>query len=161
MSSWFDQEVSKRAEGLGDGVVEDLERQRDEFRREFQNRIKESVWPSFENFVVEATEHDFPATVGREEDAQGRLRAVVIRLLAISGAEASPLALETCSYKIALQMGTQRIAHMMNFQNRSNPRIRNEYDFQGLDSLDPENIEQKLKRFLHLSLEYCKGPPSI
>ena len=162
MPSWFDDELSKIKKMRGaEGSDTGLDRQRDEFRQQFLQAIEATVWPAFENFVVNATEHDFPASLGREEDAKGRLRAVHIYILPISGAEASPLALETCTYKIAMQMGTQRIAHMMNFQNRNNPRIKNEFDFQGLASLTEPNVDIKLKRFLELSLEYCKGPPSL
>lgn len=158
--SWFDKQVADD-KGNADNGKEDLERERDAFRGEFEDAVEKVVWPAFESFVVEAIEHDFPATVGREQDAQGRLRAVRIYLLAISGAEATPLALETCSYKIALQMQTRRIAHMMNFQNRSNPRVNNQYDFQGVDSLSTESVEARLKQFLTLSLDYCKGPPAV
>lgn len=158
--SWFDHQVANHQQEGEQGDAQKLAAARDEFRREFENQVDRVVWPAFESFVVEATEHDFPATVSREEDATGRLRAVRIYLLGISGAEATPLALETCSYKIVLQMGAQRLAHMMNFQNRSNPRVTNQHDFRGLDSLSAENVDAKLQQFLSLSLEYCKGPPA-
>ncbi|MEM6574257.1 MAG: hypothetical protein AAF552_07955 [Pseudomonadota bacterium] len=157
--SWFDHQVENHQREQQGDDGEALENARDAFRKDFEVQVDKVVWPAFEGFVVEATEHDFPATVAREEDAQGRLRAVRIYLLGISGAEATPLALETCCYKIVLQMGARRVAHMMNFQNRSNPRVSNQYDFRGLDSLSAENVDAKLQQFLSLSLEYCKGQP--
>ncbi len=158
--SWFDHQVADHQQQSPEDDAQALGRARDDFRQAYEDQIAQIVWPAFESFVVEATEHDFPATVGREQDASGRLRAVRIYLLSIKGAEATPLALETCCYKIVLQMGSQRVVHMMNFQNRSNPRVSNQHDFRGLDSLSKESIDAKLQQFLSLSLEYCKSPPS-
>lgn len=163
MPSWFEQEISRLKSGSdrGDGGDDDLSRERDEFRAQFEQAIKETVCPLLEAFVQDAKRHGFPAEMVREEDAKGRLRAVAVHLLAVEGAEPTPLALETCTYKIALQMSTRRLAHMMNFQNRRNPRVGNQHDFRGLDSLTRESIDEKLKRFLELSVAYCSAPASF
>lgn len=163
MASWFDDEINRLRQGKdgGDGGDSDLSRERDEFRAQFERAISEEVCPAMEAFVHGAKRYGFPAEMVREEDAKGRLRAVAVHLLAVEGADPTPLALETCTYKIALQMSTRRIAHMMNFQNRRNPKVGNQHDFQGLASLAREAVEEKLRRFLELSVSYCQGPPSF
>ena len=163
MASWFDDEINRlrQSNDSGDGGDSDLSRERDEFRTQFERAIKDTVSPILETFVDGAKRHGFPSELFREADAKGRLRAVAVHLLTVEGAEATPLALETCTYKIALQMSTQRIAHMMNFQNRRNPRVGNQHDFRGLDSLTGDSVEEKLRRFLELSMNYCQGPASF
>jgi hypothetical protein len=164
MPSWFDEEIEKHneereaEERRRNEEMAQANRERDEFRSGFEFAVENIIVPSLEAFVSSANNHGFTSSYRKEVDAQGRLRAVMLGLYAVQGDPVSGGGLDHCLYKVTLQMNTRRIAHMITFDNIPGQERDTKNDFLDLDSLAESEFEDRLKAFLKLALEYCRGP---
>ncbi len=151
MNTWFSDTVKKHQDSEQEPVGDETERSRDQFREKFELAFRDVILPKFEDVVDSARKHNFPAEVSKERDSRNRLRAIQIAMLAKPGARISESVYGVCVYKIAVQMRTQRLGHMMFVENL--PQIAGHNHFGGLESVNSDTIDVRLQQFVEFALQ--------
>lgn len=152
MNSWFDDSIRSYEQDTQSDETIDVEAQRDQFRAAFEDAVASVVMPRFEDVMGSARKHNFPAVVMRERDSRERLRAVNLVMVARPGVELSDTMFGQSVYKVALQMRSLRVGHMIYVDNV--PQIVGHNYFGGLETLVPDLLDQRLQEFVDFALAH-------
>ena len=152
MSSWFENtiEIYENDQSAQDTV--DVEKERDEFRAGFEQAMQSVLLPKFEDVMGSARKHGFPAAIAREHDSRDRLRALNLTMLARPDIELSDTMFGQCVYKIAVQMRSLRVGHMIYVDNV--PQIVGHNYFGGLETISPRTVDDRLQEFVEFALRH-------